>query len=57
MTERGILKYTLEQLKAKGIDHANCSLVKSTKYEMNVEAGNMSLLSTVFYNRLGLLVI
>ena len=42
MTEREILKYTLEQLKAKGIDHANCSLVKSTKYEMNVEAGNMS---------------
>lgn len=57
MTEREILKYTLEQLKAKGIDHANCSLVKSTKYEMNVEAGNMSLIRTVFNNSLGIYVI
>lgn len=57
MTERDILNYTLEKLKARGIDHADCQLSKSTKYEMNVEAGNISLIRTVFNNGLGINVI
>lgn len=57
MTEREILDYTIKKLKATGIDHANCSLSKNTTYEMNVEAGKMTLIRTVFNNNLDLYVI
>ncbi len=57
MTEQGILNYALKKLKAAGIDHANCSLNKSTTYEMNVEAGKMTLIRTVFNNDLNMYVI
>jgi len=57
MMEREILSYTLDQLKTKGMDHAACSLEQSTKYEMNVEAGKITLIRTVFNNGLGLYAI
>ncbi len=57
MTERQILSYALERLKTKGISTASCRLSKSTKYEMNVEAGKMTLIRTVFNNNFSLHVI
>lgn len=56
MMEREIISYTLEQLKAKGMD-ASCSLNQSTKYEMNVETGKITLIRTVFNNGLSLYAI
>ncbi|HKM17236.1 MAG: TldD/PmbA family protein [Firmicutes bacterium] len=56
MKERDILSYTLEKLKAKGMD-ASCSLDQSTKYEMNVETGKITLIRTVFNNGLSLYAI
>ncbi len=55
--ERDIINYTLEKLKANGMDHASCSLEQSTKYEMNVETGKITLIRTVFNNGLSLYAI
>ncbi len=57
MTEREILQYTLQKLEAAGAQAAHCSLLRSTKQEMNVEAGQMSLIRTVFSTNLHLMAI
>jgi len=56
MKGKDILEYTLEQLKAKGVDKVQCMISNSEKKELNIDAGEMSLFRTTFNTSLGVTV-
>lgn len=57
MTQREILQDAIQKIQTFGVDDAQCYLSKTTKHEMNVDAGHLSLMRTVFNNHLGLVAI
>lgn len=54
---RQTAKYGLDALIKAGAEKAQCSLTSSEKHEMNVDAGEFSLLRTTFDTRVGLTAI
>ncbi len=57
MTDKDTAEFCIEALKKAGADKSQCVLSKSKKYELNAEAGEISLLRTTFNTSIRLMAI